>query len=75
MFHIEPGIAMNKTSGSQNQGEGGRDAAHHSNAASEKFAKSGKVGSGAKDAKDAPDGPEKSTLKRAEEEGRPHAKS
>jgi hypothetical protein len=66
---------MNKNSGSENQGEGNRDAARHYNDATEKFAKSGKVQPAAKDAKDALDGPEKAALERAEKEGRSHAKS
>ena len=66
---------MNKSSGSENQGEGNRDAARHYNDATEKFTKSGKVEPAAKAARDALDGPEKASLERAEKEGRAHAKS
>jgi hypothetical protein len=66
---------MNKASNSENQGEGDRDAARRYNAASEKFARSGKAAAAAKEAEKALDGPEKADLKRAEEEGRSHAKS
>jgi hypothetical protein len=75
MFPSRQEIAMSKADGSEHQGEGNRDAARHYNAASEKFARSGKVESAAKDAEKALEGPEKDELKRAEKEGRSHAKS
>ncbi|WP_442755826.1 hypothetical protein ACNHKD_03990 [Methylocystis sp. JAN1] len=58
----------------RNEGEGNRTAAKHYNEAQRKFVESGKVEPAAKDAERALETKEAEELKRAEEEGRKHAK-
>jgi hypothetical protein len=66
---------MNNPSDTQrNEGEGNRTAAKQYNEAQRKFVESGKVEEAAKDAEHALETEEAETLKRAEEEGRSHAK-
>jgi len=64
----------NPSTGQENEGEGNRTAAREYNQATEAFAKSGKVAEAAATAKKAVDGPEGASLKRAEAEGKAHAK-
>lgn len=58
----------------RNEGEGNRAAAKQYNDAQRKFVESGKVEPAAKDAEHALETNEAEELKRAEEEGRKHAK-
>ncbi|MEK4032705.1 hypothetical protein WOC76_02745 [Methylocystis sp. IM3] len=58
----------------RNEGEGNRTAAKQYNEAQRKFVESGKVERAAKDAEHALETEEAEALKRAEEEGRSHAK-
>lgn len=58
----------------RNEGEGNRTAAKQYNDAQRKFVESGKVENAAKDAEQALETDEAQELKRAEEEGRKHAK-
>lgn len=58
----------------RNEGEGNRTAAKKYNEAQRKFVESGKVGPAAKDAEHALETDEAEALKRAEEEGRKHAR-
>lgn len=58
----------------RNEGEGSRTAAKQYNDAQRKFVESGKVEPAAKDAEHALETKEAEELKRAEEEGRKHAK-
>lgn len=58
----------------RNEGEGNRTAAKQYNEAQRKFVESGKVEQAAKDAERAMETEEAEALKRAEEEGRSHAK-
>ena len=57
-----------------NQGEGNREAARIYNKEQQEFVAEGKVEEGAKEAKKAVEGPEGEELKKAEEEGKSHAK-
>ncbi len=57
-----------------NQGEGNREAARIYNEEQKKFVEEGKVEEGAKEAKAAVEGAEGAELKKAEEEGKSHAK-
>lgn len=61
--------------GSDNQGEGNRDAANAYNEDTKKFIADGKVKQAAEDAKFAFDGPEAEELKKAEREGKRAARS
>ncbi|QGM96895.1 hypothetical protein [Methylocystis parvus] len=58
----------------RNEGEGNRTAARQYNEAQRKFVESGKVDPAAKDAERALETNEAEELRRAEEEGRKHAK-
>lgn len=58
----------------RNEGEGNRTAAKQYNEAQRKFVESGKVDKAAKDAEHALETDEAQELKRAEEEGRAHAR-
>jgi hypothetical protein len=58
----------------QNEGEGSRTAAKRYNEAQRKFVESGKVEPAAKDAEHALETDEAEELRRAEEEGRSHAR-
>jgi hypothetical protein len=57
-----------------NQGEGNREAGRIYNKEQQEFVKEGKVEHGAQEAKAAFEGPEGEELKKAEEEGKSHAK-
>jgi hypothetical protein len=57
-----------------NQGEGNREAGRIYNKEQQEFVKEGKVEQGAQEAKAAVEGPEGEELKKAEEEGKSHAK-
>ena len=57
-----------------NQGEGNREAGRIYNEEQQKFVAEGKVEKGAKEAKEAVEGPEGEELRKAEEEGKSHAK-
>ncbi len=63
-----------KKTAPENEGEGNRTAARQYNDAQRKFVESGKVGPAAKDAEHALETDEAEALKRAEDEGRAHAK-
>lgn len=63
-----------QTNGQQNEGEGNKTAARRYNDATEDFAKSGQVDRKAQEAKQAIDGKDGDTLRKAETEGRNHAK-
>lgn len=58
----------------KNEGEGNRTAARAYNAATEKFAKSGRVDKQARRAQEAVDGPQKAELERAERVGKSKAR-
>jgi hypothetical protein len=58
----------------KNEGEGNKTAARHYNEKSEEFAKSGKVDRKAREAAEALDGDKGEELRRAEREGKSHAK-
>lgn len=58
----------------KNQGEGDNESAKKYNAATEEFAKSGKVEQAAKDAARALDGSEREELLKAEQAGKSHSK-
>lgn len=58
----------------RNEGEGNKTAARHYNEKTEKFAQSGKVDQKAREAAQAVDGDKRDDLKRAEQEGKSHAK-
>jgi hypothetical protein len=58
----------------RNEGEGNKTAARHYNEKTEKFARSGKVDQKAREAAQAVDGDKRDDLKRAEQEGKSHAK-
>jgi hypothetical protein len=58
----------------RNEGEGNKTAARHYNEKAEKFAQSGKVEEKAREAAQAVDGDKGDELKRAEREGKSHAK-
>lgn len=60
--------------GQQNEGEGNKTAARRYNEATKDFAKSGQVDSKAQEAKKATEGADGDVLRRAEAEGRSHAK-
>lgn len=64
----------NPTETPRNEGEGNRTAAKQYNDAQRKFVESGKVEPAAKDAEHALGTDEAEELKRAEEEGRAHAR-
>jgi len=64
----------NEQEAPKNEGEGNRTAAKQYNEAQRKFVESGKVEPAAKDAEHALETDEAEELKRAEEEGRAHAK-
>ena len=57
-----------------NQGEGNREAGRIYNKEQQAFVEEGKVEEAAKEAKAAVEGPEGEELKKAEEEGKSHAK-
>lgn len=64
----------NRDDAPRNEGEGNRTAARQYNEAQRKFVESGKVERAAKDAEHALETEEAEALKRAEEEGRAHAR-
>ncbi len=64
----------NPNEAARNEGEGNRTAAKQYNEAQRTFVESGKVERAAKDAEHALETEEAEALKRAEEEGRSHAK-
>jgi hypothetical protein len=75
LLSIEETVMANPNeSAPQNEGEGNRTAARQYNEAQRKFVQSGKVEPAAKDAERALETEEAEELKRAEEEGRSHAK-
>lgn len=65
---------MDRKIGPDNQGEGNRDAASSYNQDTRNFIKSGRVARAARQARDAVDGPEAKELRKAEREGRSHAR-
>ncbi|WP_457798738.1 hypothetical protein [Methylocystis sp. S23] len=67
-------MSNTKDTAPRNEGEGNRTAAKQYNEAQRKFVESGKVEPAAKDAEHALETNEAEELKRAEEEGRKHAK-
>jgi hypothetical protein len=72
---IEETQAMNnRDEPARNEGEGNRTAARRYNEAQRKFVESGKVEDAAKDAEHALETDEAEAMKRAEEEGRSHAR-
>ncbi len=66
---------IDKKIGSDNQGEGNRDAARAYNEDTRDFVKSGQVDKAAKDARKALEGDEAEELKEAEREGKARTKS
>ena len=58
----------------RNEGEGNKTAARHYNEKTEKFAQSGKVDEKARQAAQAVEGDKGGELKRAEQQGKSHAK-
>ena len=64
-----------KEASSANEGEGSRTAANEYNKDTREFIKKGKVEPAAEEARKDLDGPEGADLRRAEDEGRSHAKS
>ena len=58
----------------KNEGEGNKTAARHYNEKTEQFAKSGKVEEKAREAADAIEGGKADELRRAEQQGKSHAK-
>jgi hypothetical protein len=72
---MEDGMAQDKkTTGQANEGEGNRTAAREYNKAQQDFLKSADVAEKAHEAEEALEGPEGEELKRAEREGKSHAR-
>lgn len=65
---------MNHSQNQKNEGEGNKTAARRYNEATTDFARSGQVEPKAQEAKKATEGKERDTLRKAEAEGRSHAK-